>query len=74
MAATMKDLGIDEFSPAERAALALEIRESLEDDLPAIHLSPAQRTELLARDAELDTNPGMAITWEQIRSGVEGNP
>jgi putative addiction module component (TIGR02574 family) len=73
MTPTMKDYGIDGLSPADRAALALEIWESLED-FPPTSLSPAQRAELNRRDAELDSNPEIALTWEQIRSSVEGNP
>jgi putative addiction module component (TIGR02574 family) len=68
----MKDFGIDRLSPEERVSLALEIWESLGDDRPAGQLTPVQRAELARRDAELDSNPGQALTWEQIRSGIEG--
>ena len=71
---TMKDLGIDRLSPEQRVALALEIWESLEGTRPSGALTPEQRTELARRDAELDANPGMAMTWEQIRASVETKP
>jgi putative addiction module component (TIGR02574 family) len=74
MTPTMKDLGIDRLSPQQRVALALEIWESLGDARPTAQLTPAQRTELARRDAELDANPGMALTWEQIRAAVETEP
>lgn len=74
MAAKMKDLGIDQLSPEERVALALEIWESLGEARPRAQLTAEQRAELARRDAELDTNPGIALTWEQIRASVEKKP
>jgi putative addiction module component (TIGR02574 family) len=74
MGATMKDLGIDRLSPAERIALALEIWDSLGDARPTARLTGEQRAELARRDAELDANPAIALSWEQIRASVEGQP
>jgi putative addiction module component (TIGR02574 family) len=74
MPMTMKDLGIDRLSPAERISLALEIWESLGDARPSAVLTAAQLSELARRDAEMDANPGIALTWEQIRAGVETRP
>jgi putative addiction module component (TIGR02574 family) len=74
MGPTMKDLGIDRLSPEQRIALALEIWESLEDDRPHGRLTAEQRAELARRDAELDANPGIALTWEQIRASIEAKP
>ncbi|MBY0229561.1 MAG: addiction module protein [Gemmataceae bacterium] len=72
MSATMKDFGIDRLGPADRAALALEIWESLGDERPRSPLTEEQRAELARRDAELDADPGMALTWQQIRASIEG--
>jgi putative addiction module component (TIGR02574 family) len=74
MAPTMKDLGIDRLSSEQRVALALEIWESLGDAGPRGQLNAEQRAELGRRDAELDAKPGIALTWEQIRSSVEKKP
>ncbi len=71
MTSTMKDLGIDQLSPEQRVALAMEIWESLGDTRPTTPLTAAQREELAHRDAELDANSGIALTWKQIRAGVE---
>ena len=71
---TMKDLGIDRLSPEQRISLALEIWESLADDRPRGWLTVEQRAELARRDAELDANPGIALTWEQIRARIETKP
>jgi putative addiction module component (TIGR02574 family) len=74
MGPTMKDLGIDRLSPEQRIALALEIWESLGDDRPRGRLSAEQRAELARRDAELEANPEIALTWEQIRTSIEAKP
>jgi putative addiction module component (TIGR02574 family) len=74
MTPTMKDFGIDRLSPEQRVALALEIWESLGNDRPPARLTAEQRAELARRDAELDANPGIALTWEQIRASVETKP
>ncbi len=74
MSPTMKDLGIDRLSTEQRVALALEIWESLGDARPPGRLTAAQRIELTRRDAELEGNPGIALTWEQIRASVETKP
>jgi putative addiction module component (TIGR02574 family) len=71
---TMQDLGIDRLTPEQRIALALEIWESLGDDRPRGRLTDEQRAELARRDAELDANPGIALTWEQIRASIEAKP
>jgi len=71
MGPTIKDLGIDRLPPEQRIALAIEIWESLGDTRPADNLTAEQREELARRDAELDANPGIALTWEQIRTDVE---
>ena len=65
---------IDRLSPEQRVALALEIWESLGDARPPARLTAEQRAELARRDADLDANPGIALTWEQIRASVETKP
>ncbi|HEX4588928.1 MAG TPA: addiction module protein [Gemmataceae bacterium] len=72
MSSTMKALGIDQMPAEQRVALALEIWESLGDRRPAGQLSAGQRAELARRDAEMEANPAIALTWEQIRANIEG--
>ncbi len=71
MTPTMRDLGIDKMSPEQRIALALEIWESLGEDRPSGRLTADQRAELVRRYSELEANPGIALSWEQIRASVE---
>ncbi|MFO0843936.1 MAG: addiction module protein [Gemmataceae bacterium] len=74
MPVSMKDFGIDRLSPEERVALALEIWESLGDARPHPRLTDGQKAELARRDRELDADPGIALTWQQIRASVEAKP
>jgi putative addiction module component (TIGR02574 family) len=74
MGPTMKALGIDRLSTEQQIALALEIWESLGADRPHGRLTAEQRAELARRDAELDANPGIALTWEQMRASIEAKP
>lgn len=74
MSVTMKDFGLDRLSSEQKVALALELWESLGDARPQACLTPEQRSELARRDAELEANPGLALTWEQIRASVEAKP
>jgi putative addiction module component (TIGR02574 family) len=73
MSPTMKDLGIDQLSPEQQIALALEIWENLGSSRPSKQLTAEQRAELARRDAELDANPSLALSWEQIRASVEAS-
>lgn len=74
MTPTMKNLGIDQLTSEQQIALALEIWENLGEARPRGRLTAEQSTELSRRDAELDANPAIALTWDQIRSSVERKP
>jgi putative addiction module component (TIGR02574 family) len=74
MGPSMKDLGIDRLTVEQQISLALEIWENLGDARPRDRLTAEQRAELARRDAELDANPGIALTWEQIRASIEAKP
>jgi putative addiction module component (TIGR02574 family) len=72
MSDAMRELGIDRWTSEQRISLALEIWESLENERPSGLTSP-QLAELARRDAELEANPGLGLSWEQIRTTVEGS-
>ena len=71
MGPTMKDLGIDRLQPEQKIALALEIWDSLESPRPGGNLTEAMWREIDRRDAELDANPALAITWGEMRARIE---
>jgi putative addiction module component (TIGR02574 family) len=67
---TIKDLGLEWLNTDQRVALAMEIWDSLDDARP-ICLTAEQRAALARRDSELEADPAIALTWEQIRTSVE---
>jgi putative addiction module component (TIGR02574 family) len=71
MSSTIKELGLERLTASQRIALALELWESLGEERPHGVVTPELEGELRRRDAELDANPGMALTWEQIKAHVE---
>jgi len=73
MSPTMKELGIDRLSPAQRVSLALEIWESLGEDRPRRPTTSKQREELARRDADLTAHPEIALSWEQIRASIKAS-
>jgi putative addiction module component (TIGR02574 family) len=68
---SMKDLGIDKLSVADRLALANEIWESI-GDMPGIWDEEELAAELERRDKELDEHPERALTLEQLRARLDG--
>lgn len=71
MAPTMKDLGIDRLSVADRIALAQEIWDSIAADPQPLPLTEDLKQMLDRRLAELDANPGNVLTWEEIKARIE---
>ncbi len=70
---TLEALGIDLLSVTERLMLVQAILDSVVAEQPPAELSVVKQQELTRRDAELDVNPGIALTWSQIRSRIEGS-
>jgi putative addiction module component (TIGR02574 family) len=70
MASTMKALGIDRLSVAERITLVQEIWDSIVAEDAAPGLTETQRQELDRRIARLDADPGNVLTWDEIKDSV----
>lgn len=68
MGPTMKDLGIDKLPADQQIALAREIWAGFDDARVVPLLSDALKAELERRDAEMDANPGVALTWPEMRA------
>ena len=71
MSSKMIELGIDKLSVEEQRSLALEILDSLEDETAVDSVSDELWEELCRRDAEMDANPEIWMTWEEARSLIE---
>ena len=71
MGPTMNDLGIDRLSIEQRIALAQEIWASLGEARPVPRLTEERWEEIVRRDAELDADPSVGLSWEQVRRNIE---
>ena len=71
MTTTMRELGIDRMSVAERVELAHDIWESLEDEAPGAALSAEDIAELERRDEAFDDEKDPATDWAEIRKRIE---
>ena len=67
---TLQELGIDRMTAADRIALAQEILDSLAAEQAPQPLSPAKRSELDRRLADLANNPGDGVPWDQVEAAA----
>lgn len=56
--------------PADRLELMERLRDSLQQDPEAFPLTERQRTELDRRGAEMDANPQLGSSWEEVKARV----
>lgn len=68
MPTSMKDLGIDRLSVADRLALAQEIWDSVVSDIEQSPLTEAQRQELERRLADSLARPDAVTPWEEVKA------
>jgi putative addiction module component (TIGR02574 family) len=69
---TMKSLGIDKLSVAERIILVEEIWDSIAEENAAKKLDDGQREELARRNAEYEAKPQELYTWEEVKAHARG--
>ena len=67
----MIELGIDKLSVEEQRNLALEILDNLKEEPTVSTISDELWEELCRRDTEMDANPEIGMTWEEVRSSIE---
>ncbi|HEY7159590.1 MAG TPA: addiction module protein [Gemmataceae bacterium] len=70
MTPTMKDLGIDRLSVADRLALVQEIWDSIAADPESVPLTEDLKRVLDRRCADLDANSNDVLTWEEIKARI----
>ena len=68
MVPSMKSLGIDQFSVAERILLVEEIWDSIADDGQEVELTDVQRQDLERRIANYEANPKSGSSWEEVKA------
>ena len=67
MNVSLKSLGVDRLSVAERLVLVEELWDSIAASTP---VSDAQRTELDRRLADHKANPNDVVPWEEVKSSI----
>ncbi len=67
MRVSLKSLGIERLSIAERLLLVEELWDSIAADTP---LTDAQRAELDRRLADHEANPDDVVSWEEVHSSI----
>jgi putative addiction module component (TIGR02574 family) len=71
---TIKSLGIDQLSVAQRILLVEEIWDSIAAEEAEIPLTEAQRQDLQRRIAAYEANPKAGSSWEEVKARLRGRP
>jgi putative addiction module component (TIGR02574 family) len=74
MSPTLKALGIDQMSVAQRILLVEEIWDSIAAEDADIPLTEAQRQDLQHRIAAYEANPKAGSSWEEVRARLRDKP
>jgi putative addiction module component (TIGR02574 family) len=74
MSPTLKALGIDQLSVAQRMLLVEEIWDSIAEEEGEIPLTEAQRRDLQRRLAAYEANPKAGSSWEEVKARLQGKP
>lgn len=67
MSATLKSLGIEKLSVAERLGLVEALWDSIAEATP---LTETQRAELDRRLEDHGNNPGNVLPWESVKASI----
>jgi putative addiction module component (TIGR02574 family) len=68
MTPTLKSLGIDQLSVAERILLVEEIWDSIAAEAEQIPITEAQKQDLQRRLAAYEANPKAGSGWEEVKA------
>jgi putative addiction module component (TIGR02574 family) len=68
MLPTLKALGLDRLSVAERILLVEEIWDSIARDAMEIPLTDSQRQDLERRLAAYEANPKAGSSWDEVKA------
>lgn len=68
MSPTLKALGIDQMSVAERILLVEEIWDSIAVEEAELPLTESQRQDLQRRIAAYEANPKAGSSWEEVKA------
>lgn len=71
MSPTIKALGIDRLSVAERIVLVEEIWDSIAAEQEALEIPTWHKEELDRRLAARDASPNAGSTWEEVKARLQ---
>src|SRR5205823_1881794 len=74
MSPTLKSLGIDRLSVAQRILLVEEIWDSIAAEAEQAPLTEAQKQDLQRRLAAYEANPKAGSSWEEVKVRLRGQP
>jgi putative addiction module component (TIGR02574 family) len=74
MSPTMKTLGIDQLSVAQRILLVEEIWDSIAAEAEKMPLTEAQKLDLQRRLAAHEADPKTGSGWEEVKARLQGRP
>lgn len=72
MSSTLKALGIDQLSVAERILLVEEIWDSIAEEEEAVPLTEGHRQDLQRRIVAYEANPKAGSSWEEVKARLQG--
>jgi putative addiction module component (TIGR02574 family) len=74
VSSTLKALGIDKLTVAQRILLVEEIWDSIDADGDEIPLTEAQKQDLERRIAAYEANPSAGSSWEEVKARLREKP
>lgn len=74
MSPTLKALGIDRLSVAQRILLVEEIWDSIAAEEADVPLTEAQRQDLQRRVAAYEANPKAGSSWDDVKARLRRQP
>lgn len=74
MSPTLKALGIDRLSVAQRILLVEEIWDSIAAEGAEVPLTEAQRQDLQRRLAAYEADPKAGSSWEEVKARLRRQP
>ena len=74
MSPTLKALGIDQLSVAERMLLVEEIWDSIAEEAEQIPLTEVQRLDVQRRITAYEANPKAGSSWDEVKDRLQGQP
>jgi putative addiction module component (TIGR02574 family) len=74
VSSTLKAVGIDKLTVAQRSLLVEKIWDTISEDGDEIPLTESQRQDLERRIAAYEANPSAGSSWEEVKARLRKKP